>query len=93
MGRWKGGTFAIMIGGAPDLRRATAHGDRLRLAVEALKITFAGPPGANQLTVSGGVVSRMPYRGDDPSDLVQAAHRALANAKAAGRNRVLPAIA
>jgi hypothetical protein len=35
----------------------------------------------------------MPYRGDDPTDLVQAALRALANAKAAGGNRVLPAIA
>jgi len=93
VGRWEGGTFAILIGGAPDLRRATAHGDRLRLAVEALNISFAGPPGANRLTVSGGVVSRMPYRGDDPTDLVQAALRALANAKAAGRNRVLPAIA
>jgi diguanylate cyclase (GGDEF)-like protein len=93
VGRWEGGTFGILIGGAPDLKRATAHGDRLRLAVDALNITFTTPQGPRKLTVSGGVVSRMPYRGDEPAELVQAALRALANAKAAGRNRVLPAIA
>ena len=93
VGRWEGGTFGILIGWAPDLKRATAHGDRLRLAVEALAITFDTPEGPRRLTVSGGVVSRMPYRGDEPKELVQAAQRALANAKTAGRNRVLPAIA
>jgi diguanylate cyclase (GGDEF)-like protein/PAS domain S-box-containing protein len=93
VGRWEGGTFGILIGGAPDLKRATAHGDRLRQAVEALNITFTTPAGPRKLTVSGGVVSRMPYRGDEPGALVEAAQRALANAKTAGRNRVLPAIA
>lgn len=93
LGRFEGGTFGILLGGAPDLRGATAHADRLRLAVEALGVSFDGPNGPKRLTVSGGVVSRMPYRGDDPTDLVQAALRALANAKAAGGNRVLPAIA
>lgn len=93
IGRYEGGTFGVLMGGAPDLRKATGHGDRLRVAVEALSLSFTGEHGSGQLTLSGGVVSRIPVRGDDPSELVQAALRALANAKAAGRNRVLPAIA
>jgi diguanylate cyclase (GGDEF)-like protein/PAS domain S-box-containing protein len=93
VGRYEGGTFGILIGGAPDLKRATAHGDRLRITVESLGIQFETPDGPRRLTVSGGVVSRMPYRGDEPEQLLDAARRALANAKAAGGNRVLPAIA
>jgi diguanylate cyclase (GGDEF)-like protein/PAS domain S-box-containing protein len=91
--RYDGGTFAVLIGGAPDLRRAAAHGDRLRTAVEGLDLTFTNEHGAHRLTLSGGVVSRIPFRGDAGSDLVQAALRAMTNAKAAGGNRVLPAIA
>lgn len=93
VGRYEGGTFGVLIGGAPDLRRAAAHGDRLRAAVEALDFSFTTENGASRLTLSGGVVSRIPARGDAAADLVQAALRALANAKEAGRNRVLTAIA
>ncbi|HET7040220.1 MAG TPA: diguanylate cyclase [Gemmatimonadales bacterium] len=92
VGRWEGGTFGVLIGGAPDLSRATAHCDRLRHAVEDLDLGFDTPAGRRTLTLSGGVMTRTPYRGDDPNELVQAALRALANAKAAGRNHVLPAV-
>jgi diguanylate cyclase (GGDEF)-like protein/PAS domain S-box-containing protein len=93
LGRWEGGTFGVLIGGAPDLDRATAHCDRLRQAIEALNLSFQTPTGVRKLTLSGAVVSHLPYRGDDSGTLVQAALRALANAKAAGRNRVIPATA
>jgi diguanylate cyclase (GGDEF)-like protein/PAS domain S-box-containing protein len=93
LGRWEGGTFGVLIGGAPDLDRAIAHCDRLRRAIEELNLSFQTPTGVRKLTLSGAVVSHMPYRGDDPAKLVLAAVRTLANAKATGRNRILPAIA
>ncbi len=91
VGRYRGGTFGVLFGGAPDARQATAHADKLRAAVEALDHAFDGPGGKLALTMSGGVVSRVPRRDGSLDALIAAASATLAKAKVAGRNRVLSA--
>ncbi|GGY14051.1 diguanylate cyclase [Massilia dura] len=66
-----------------------AVAEKMREAVEALRLPHAGSP-LGIVTISGGVAAIVPRRGDDRAGvLVEHADRALYAAKDAGRNRVL----
>jgi diguanylate cyclase (GGDEF)-like protein len=69
---------------------AQAVAERIRKAIEELRIPHAGGPGG-VVTISAGVAALVPQPGSGPSAataLVEAADQALYAAKAAGRNRV-----
>jgi diguanylate cyclase (GGDEF)-like protein len=84
LGRWGGEEFAVILPGA-DLIEAAAVGERLRAAVESLVPDWA--PGAEPLTMSGGIAVSRPGHGDF-SQLLVRADKALYCAKNAGRNRI-----
>jgi diguanylate cyclase (GGDEF)-like protein len=84
LGRIGGEEFLILL---PDtaIDGAIALGEKLRAAVENLRLELAGEPQA--ITISVGVAARTP---DDrqPGMLIDRADRALYAAKRDGRNRV-----
>ena len=84
IGRYGGEEFAVILPGA-DAREAHVVAERLRMAVENLKPDWA--PGAEPLTVSGGIA----IASEDVSDFTELlirADKALYRAKDAGRNRM-----
>jgi diguanylate cyclase (GGDEF)-like protein len=88
LGRWGGEEFLAVLP-ETDLAGAQAMAERLRLAVEAMRVEFEGW----QLvaTVSLGVADALPAGHPDALNadrLVARADEALYRAKAAGRNRV-----
>jgi diguanylate cyclase (GGDEF)-like protein len=85
--RYGGEEFLVLLPEQP-LEAAIAAAERLRLAVEALRITHESkaPPGL--LTISAGVAALMPGDPKSPDDLLREADTALYRAKEAGRNRV-----
>jgi diguanylate cyclase (GGDEF)-like protein len=90
------GDAVARIGGeefAVLLVHTAGHGagvvaETLRSAVEGLGLEHAGS-GYGRVTISLGVASTIPDRGSRPERLLAAADRALYEAKAAGRNRVV----
>lgn len=67
---------------------AQAVAERIRKAIEALRITHAGSPNG-VVTISAGVAALVPQLPDSlPAELLEAADQALYAAKSAGRNRV-----
>jgi diguanylate cyclase (GGDEF)-like protein len=85
--RYGGEEFAVVIADADEHAAATVA-ERLRAAVEALRIPHSGTePGI--VTVSVGVVSMRARRKSPPRELVERADRALYRAKGTGRNRVV----
>lgn len=89
VGRFGGEEFVAVLPDANDLT-AMAIAERLRARVEAFTMASVvedpAPP-MDALTVSIGV-ARLPIDGQELSDLLHAADRALYQAKALGRNRV-----
>ena len=86
--RYGGEEFAVILPGL-DRREAALIAERLRSAIEALAIehTWDGPE--RRITISGGLVSRIPDAQGDHQTLVAAADQLLYAAKERGRNRVL----
>ncbi len=84
LGRYGGEEFAVTLPGA-DRDEAGAVAERLRAAVAALKPDWA--PGADPLTLSGGIAVATVDRPDFAQLLVRA-DQALYRAKDAGRNRI-----
>ncbi len=86
LGRYGGEEFVIAL---PGSDRATAMGvaERLRLAVAHVALPQAA--GGEALTVSIGLVMRMP--GEQAESLLARADQAMYQAKAQGRNRVVSA--
>lgn len=84
--RFGGDEFAIVLSGLTPAEHK-ALGERLRQSIEALQLPH--PQGANRyLTVSVGGASMVPQPGESPDALIDAADRALYQAKEAGRNCV-----
>ena len=85
--RYGGEEFALIL---PDTeaKRALAHAEKLRKAVEALAIPNEGSPGGGNLTISVGVATWCPAEEMLVEDLVHQADAALYEAKRGGRNRV-----
>lgn len=87
--RYGGEEFAILAAETSGAQ-ATRLAEAVRARVEGLGITHAGADGARCVTVSVGVATAAPGRGETPAGLLAAADRALYAAKRAGRNRVRP---
>ena len=86
LARYGGEEFIALIQDA-DAAGGQVVGERLRAAVEGLRIEHAGSP-FGVVTVSVGVASATPVGDAAAASLVQAADSALYEAKCAGRNQV-----
>ncbi len=84
--RMGGEEFAILLPHT-GLRGAIAVAEAIRKQIAAHKLTHV-PGVPHKVTVSCGVHAIAPYHGMAPSELIDAADRALYLAKESGRNRV-----
>ncbi|MBT7952414.1 MAG: diguanylate cyclase [Gammaproteobacteria bacterium] len=89
--RYGGEEFVIVL---PDteLNVALIVAEKIRSAIESLKIPHEKSNVNEYITISLGVVCVTPNRDMDSSALVKQADEALYSAKEAGRNQVYPAI-
>jgi diguanylate cyclase (GGDEF)-like protein len=85
--RYGGEEFAVLLPGL-NTARATALGEQARRAIEDLLISHAEAP-RGVVTISVGVASLVPESQQSAADLVEAADRALYDAKRRGRNAVV----
>jgi len=85
--RYGGEEFAVILT-ETDLDGAFLVAERIREAVENLKIEHPASPVSQWVTVSVGVSALVPTRDRDPEALLHAADQALYEAKGAGRNCV-----
>jgi diguanylate cyclase len=85
LGRYGGEEFAVILPDT-DAEEAAVVAERLRATVAALEPDWA-PPGAPQLTLSGGIAFATSGRTDFSQLMVQA-DQALYLAKNSGRNRI-----
>jgi hypothetical protein len=85
--RFGGEEFAVLLQGA-SLEAAVAAADRLRSAVEDLRIAHETSP-KGFVTISIGVASVVPSKGDTAQRLVETADAGLYEAKRRGRNMVV----
>ena len=85
--RYGGEEFALLLP-ETELEQATVLAEKCRSMIVDQKITFS--EGVNNVvTISLGVSSSIPKLGTSPSELVEAADKALYRAKDSGRNRVI----
>lgn len=84
--RLGGETFAVLLPDN-DVPGAVAVGERIRTALHEVMLLHEGSP-HGFVTASIGAASMVPLAPAEPRVLLAAADRALAAAKAAGRNRV-----
>jgi diguanylate cyclase (GGDEF)-like protein len=84
--RYGGEEFALLLPGL-DIDQATALAEEARKAIEDLLITHGESP-CGHVTVSVGVESLVPEKGEPAAKLVEAADNVLYVAKRRGRNRV-----
>jgi diguanylate cyclase (GGDEF)-like protein len=87
--RYGGEEFALLLPGL-DLQRATALAEDARKSIEDLMITHA-EASSGLVTISVGVNSLVPDRGQPAADLVETTDNALYAAKRRGRNTVVAA--
>ena len=85
--RYGGEEFALLLPGL-DLKRAAALAEEARKSIEDLMITHAEAP-RGLVTISVGVNSMVPGKGQPPADMVETADAALYAAKRRGRNTVI----
>jgi diguanylate cyclase (GGDEF)-like protein len=84
--RYGGDEFAMLLPGTTG-QGAVDIAERIRLAVADLRLEYPGGAGTGMAMVSAGVAAVVPRPGSDYRDLIDAADRALYQAKANGRNR------
>ncbi|MGI9223953.1 MAG: sensor domain-containing diguanylate cyclase [Woeseiaceae bacterium] len=85
--RYGGEEFVAVLGGSTTAD-ALVVAERMRQAIEGLKIEHPGSP-HNVVTISVGVASVVPINGEDSDSIVKAADESLYYAKSAGRNCVV----
>jgi GGDEF domain-containing protein len=85
--RFGGEEFAVLLQGA-SLEAAVAVADRLRAAVEDMRFAHETSP-KGVVTISIGVASVVPVKGDSAQRLVETADAGLYEAKRRGRNMVV----
>ncbi len=86
--RYGGEEFAVILSG-PEAERVGLIAERIRVAVEAARISLpSGPPGGLGVTVSIGCAAMVPDAGLPQQTLISIADAALYRAKQKGRNRV-----
>ncbi|TPG49908.1 GGDEF domain-containing protein [Roseomonas nepalensis] len=88
--RFGGEEFVVLLPNT-GLEEAAEIAERIRTAIAALRVFHPGRVGEGFVSVSIGVAAMRPSAATPPSALVRAADQALYAAKAAGRNRVVPA--
>ncbi|MGA8613336.1 MAG: diguanylate cyclase [Xanthobacteraceae bacterium] len=86
--RYGGEEYALLLPGL-DLTRAAELAEEARKSIEDLLITHAEAPCCGVVTISIGVESLVPEKGQSAADLVEAADNALYAAKRGGRNKVV----
>ena len=87
LARFGGEEFVVVLP-ETDIQGAAAVSESMRRAVEAMGITHRHAPVPGVVTVSVGVASLVPDRERRPEALIEAADKALYEAKRGGRNRV-----
>ncbi len=85
--RYGGEEFALLLPRL-DIERAVALAEEARRSIAQLSITHADAP-SGIVTISIGVESRVPQPGQSADCLIEAADRALYDAKRRGRNAVV----
>jgi len=88
LARYGGEEFAALLP-ETDLQGAHLIAERMREAVKALGLTHRYSSVAPHVTISLGVAAIAPAPGDQPSELLERADRALNQAKSEGRDRVI----
>ncbi|MCP4204626.1 MAG: diguanylate cyclase [bacterium] len=88
-GRYGGEEFLVIL---PWRGLDDAHlvAEKVRMAIEHYEFPFGEKQPLGRVTISGGVAC-IPEHADNTTDLIEAADRALYEAKNAGRNRVVRA--
>ena len=84
--RYGGEEFVVILPDT-DKAQACAAAERIREAVEAVKLPHPGSPAGPYVTVSLGVTAEVVTGRDTPADLVRHADEALYISKENGRNR------
>ncbi|MBC7701027.1 diguanylate cyclase [Aquabacterium sp.] len=88
--RFGGEEFIAVLTGTP-LPVALQAADRIRVAIERLRVPHVGSPTSSFVTVSVGVAAMRPIdRGTSQKTLLTKADESLYRAKNSGRNRVWP---
>jgi diguanylate cyclase (GGDEF)-like protein len=87
--RYGGEEFALLLPGL-NIHRATALAEEARQAIEDLAINHSESP-IGHVTISVGVESVVPEKFQSYANLIEAADRALYDAKRQGRNAVVAA--
>ena len=85
--RFGGEEFAVILG-ATDMMGGAQVAERVRAAIEALRIPHGASTVSEHVTASLGVATLRPHGPDTCQDLLRRADAALYRAKAEGRNRV-----
>lgn len=88
--RYGGEEFALILPGR-SAAEAAALADRMRRQVEAMKIPHKASQHGGVVTISVGVVTRIPTEDSNPAALIESADTCLYRAKEAGRNWVVSA--
>ena len=90
MARYGGEEFVAVL---PEtgIDGALQVAEEIRTSVADLHIPHYASDVSDHLTISLGVVCRVPSIGEEPGTLIQAADQALYEAKRQGRNRVVRA--
>ncbi len=88
--RYGGEEFVVLLP-ASSIEGAAALAERIRVAVERLRLPYLEASAGRHVSVSIGVAACVPGQSGSPSSLVAAADEALYQAKAVGRNQVIVA--
>ncbi len=86
--RYGGEEFVVLLPGTEE-EQAVSRAQALRSDIELKSIAHKAAKTASVVTLSAGVASWVPQRGDNPYDMLKAADDALYQAKHQGRNRVV----
>lgn len=86
--RYGGEEFVVVLTGTAP-QKAVAVGEMLRCRVEKLKIKHEKSSINKYVTVSIGVAVKVPLRNETRNNIIEAADKALYQAKQEGRNRIM----
>jgi diguanylate cyclase (GGDEF)-like protein len=86
--RFGGEEFAVLLPSS-NVEGAVAVAERIRVAVERIRLPYMDANATRHVTVSIGVAAHVPDDSESPVRLIASADQALYQAKAVGRNQVI----